>query len=448
MRRRKITGPFAQKPKPTQRRPPGPPGAQPKPQPPSSQSGPSTAQSKPVVDNKNGKPADPDDDPTSYHEYSLVTTKKALLDGLRHHVMRFTSGTLVNPYSTAQDQFQRPVRLQRRFAHDVAREPVVKLDNEEDDKEREKEAIRKAERQAEKDANQAQIAPTDKTATAKKRQNFKKKVEDVYYPTDTPEAQKRAKLRYDEGRAWHLEDFTGKNSWVGTYEEPLSETHAMFVMDSERGIFKMIPVEKWYRFAPTGRYQTKTLDEAELEMSRKVKSARFLKEAEDKAAERNRAEEARKARLEGGKERVGERGEKPQPKKSSSFRDKKEDDEGDGETVETANDADEIDFEVDEEFQDDDEDKLFGEDEDAKDAERKIKEERHGAPIFAGIKEDKDWFSEEEEEKARTALERKKAKRTRKHLIKREKKFEYESESDHPYSTSVRLPPFSSTDTS
>lgn len=430
IRRRKPTGPFGAKPKPTQRRPPGQ-GAPPKP-PAGARSGiqPGQTGTAPIV-----VPAtERDDDPSTYTEFPLFTTKKALLEGLRHHVMRFVASKeppeIVNPYDPSEDQFQRPLRLQRRFPHDTPKDPLPV--NPEDDKEREKEAIRKAERQAEREANQAQIAPTDKTAAAKKRQPFKKKTEDVYHPQDTADSQKRAKLRYEEGRPWHLEDFTGKNSWVGTYEEPLSETHAMFVLEGSG--FRMVPLEKWYRFAPTARYQTMNLDEAEFHMEKKVKMSRFLANAEKEAAEKKRRETERLEKLNRG--RVGMRGE-DKPIKGE--------DDGDVMKVEMANDVDEIDFEVDEEFQDDDEDKLFGafgeDEQDAKDTERKLKEERHGANIFAGtgVKEDKDWFEEEEREKREAAEERKKAKKLRKNLIKREKKFEYDSESDHLYSDEVRV---------
>lgn len=371
---------------------------------------------------------EPDDDPSLYTEYPLVTTKRALLEGLRHHVMRFTAPDReVNPYLATEDQFQRPVRLQRRFPHDTPKDPLPNAtENPEDDKEREKEAIRKAERVAEREANQAQIAPTDKTAAAKKRQPFKKKTEDVYFPTDTPEAQKRAKLRYEEGRPWHLEDFSGKNSWVGTYEEPLSETHAMFALDA-KGSFRVVPLEKWYRFAPTARYTTMNLDEAEMHMSKKMKQPRFYGEVGARAEEKNKAEDDRRKRLqETG--RVGMRGE--------NQRIKGEDDE---QKMDLANDVDEIDFEGAEEFQDDDENPLFAEDDDGREAERKIKEERHEANIFAGtgVKEDKDWDAEEEREQKRLKEERKLSKKLRKNLMKREKKFEYDSESDHPYSESV-----------
>ncbi|GAB7353374.1 hypothetical protein MBLNU459_g3854t1 [Dothideomycetes sp. NU459] len=417
VRRRKPQGPFAQKSKPPARRPPGqapPPRAAN-----SMRPGPSTA-SKPAA-----APApvpDPDDDPSLYTEFPLVTTKKSLLEGLRYHALRLVSADNIDPYD--QTQFMRPLRLHRRFPRDTPHNTQPVVPDPEDDKEREKESIRKMEKQAEKEANQAQIAPTDKTVAAKKRQPFKKKTEDVYFPTDTPEAQKRAKLRYEEGRPWHLEDFENKNTWVGTYEEPLSETHAMFLLD-ENGNFRMVPLEKWYRFMPTARYKTMTLDEAEGHMNKKMKNSRWFLENADKGADNRRAELERQQRLQRG--RVGMRGENRAMKG--------EDD--DDVNMDFAHDQDEIDFELNDEFQDDDEDKLFGGDEEeVKDAERRIKQERHDANIFAGtgVKEDKDWYEEEERERKEAAEERKKAKKLRKNLIKRERKFEYESESDHPYS--------------
>lgn len=416
MRRRKPQGPFAQKSKPPQRRPTG------QPPPPRAANGIKAAPA-PAID--------PDDDHSLFTEYPVVTTKKALLEGLRYHALRLVSGEAVDPYD--QSSFMRPLRLHRRFPRDTPNHNVPVIHDPEDDKEREKESIRKAEKQAEKEANQAQIAPTDKTAAAKKRQPFKKKTEDVYFLTDTPEAQKRAKLRYEEGRPWHLEDFENKNTWVGAYEEPLSETHAMFVLD-ENGNFRMVPLEKWYRFTPTARYKTMTLDEAEGHLGKKMKLPRWLEQDEG----RTREQLARQQRLERG--RVGMRGENKAMKGGDD----------DDVNMDFAHDQDEIDFELGDEFQDDDEDKLFGgDDEENKDAERKIKQERHDANIFAGtgVKEDKDWYEEEEREKREVAEERKKAKKLRKNLIKREKKFEYDSESDHPYSDEVCLPLFRSQDT-
>lgn len=357
-----------------------------------------------------------------------MSTKKAFLEGLRFHAMKFIADTEVNPYD--RSQFERPVKLHRRFPRDTPNQPVVT--NPEDDKERELDAIRKAEKQAEREATQAQIAPTDKTIVKKKgQQPFKKKTQDVLYPTDTPEAKKRAQLRYEEGRPWHLEDFENKNIWVGTYEEPLSETNAMFLLDSN-GSFRMVPIEKWYRFNPTQRYKTMTVEEAERHMARKVKDSRWFLENEE-TSKLKRAELERQARLNYG--RVGMRGE--------NRRKKSEEDEGDNDMMDFADDVDELDFEADEEFQDDDEGKLFGDDEEeAKEAANKLKKERHEANIFAGtgVKEDKDWFEEEDLKKQKEREERKKAKKLRKKLIKIEKNYGYDTDdSDNPYSEEVSL---------
>ncbi|KAF4547114.1 Transcription initiation factor IIF subunit alpha-like protein [Elsinoe fawcettii] len=369
------------------------------------------------------KPADPDDDPSRYSEYPLVATKKSILQNLRHHAMRLASEQEVNPYDPSQ--FTRPLRLHRRYPRD---QKVEVPENGVDDKEREKEEIRKAERQAQKDANQAQIAPTGTAGQQqKKRPQFKKKVEDVYYPQDTPAAQKRAKLRYEEGRPWHLEDFDGKNTWVGAYEEPLSETHAMFVLDNN-GSFRMVPLEKWYKFTPTGRYKTMDLDEAEKHMANKIKGSRWFLENTMTDEQRKRMAAERQAKMMKMKGRVGMRGERSGPRRG---------DDGDGEAPEVADDMDEIDFDAEDEFQDDDEGKLFGgDDEDIKESEKKIRQEMLGANIFAGtgVKEEKDWDEEEEKEKKKEAEERRRQRKLRRALVKNERKFEYESESDHPYS--------------
>ncbi|KAG8626522.1 hypothetical protein KVT40_005467 [Elsinoe batatas] len=365
---------------------------------------------------------DPDDDPSTYAEYPLVSTKKAILQNLRHHAMRLASEQVVNPYDPSQ--FTRPLRLHRRFPRDQKTE--ISPGDAIDDKEREKEEIRKAERQAQKDANQAQIAPTGQAGQQKKRPQFKKKVEDVYYPQDTPEAQKRAKLRYEEGRPWHLEDFDSKNAWIGAYEEPLSETHAMFALDSN-GSFRMVPLEKWYKFTPTGRYKTMDLDEAEKHMANKIKGSRWFLENSMSDDQRKRMEAERQKRLMKG--RVGMRGERTGPRRGG--------DDDDGEMPDVADDADEIDFDAEDEFQDDDEGKLIGgEDEDVKESEKRIRQEMLGANIFAGtgVKEEKDWHEEEEKEKKKESEERKRQRKLRRALVKNERKFEYESESDHPYS--------------
>ncbi|KAF2153296.1 Rap30/74 interaction domain-containing protein [Myriangium duriaei CBS 260.36] len=410
-RRRPQSNPFVVKKKPVKKAPEATNGAaKPAPKPTT------TAAPKPATQ---AQAPDPDDDPSTYTAYPLVASKKAILQGFRYHAMRLISEQEANPYD--ETQFTRPLRLHRRFARDQRLEPVA-LENGVDDKEREKEEIRKAERQAQKEANQAQIAPTEKPNQKKKLPQFKKKVEDVFYPQDTPEAQKRAKLRYEEGRPWHLEDFDGKNTWIGTYEEPLSETHAMLVLDGN-GNFRMVPLEKWYRFIPTNRYKTMNLDEAEKHMAKKIKGSRWLAENTMTEDQRQKLaiEQQRRAQ---GRARVGMRGER-----SGGHRD------DDDEVPEAVHDADEIDYNAEDEFQDDDEGGLFlGDEEDVKESERKIRKEMLEANIFAGnIKEEKDWDAEEEAEKKKEREERKKQKKLRRALVKNERKFEYESESDNPW---------------
>ncbi|KAK5695694.1 transcription factor IIF subunit tfg1, partial [Elasticomyces elasticus] len=48
----------------------------------------------------------------SYVDYPLVTTKRALREGMKHHIARFASKKNIDPRD--ESQFTRPVRLQRR----------------------------------------------------------------------------------------------------------------------------------------------------------------------------------------------------------------------------------------------------------------------------------------------------------------------------------------------
>ncbi|KAI5241593.1 Rap30/74 interaction domain-containing protein [Aureobasidium subglaciale] len=411
IRRKKPTGPFAPKPSRAQaKRPPAPPPQK------------LTGATKPLAATNAAAQlqSEPEDDPSTYHEIPIRATKKSILEGMRFHAMKFISNNTINPYDGTS--FVRPVKLHRRFPKDTPNTPVT--DDPELAKEREKEAIRKADRAAEREATQAQIAPTDKAAAAKKRQPFKKKTEDVYYPTDTPEAQKRARLRYEEGRPWHFEDFENKNIWVGTYEEPLSESNVMFLFQDD-GSFKMVPIEKWYRFNQTGRFKLIPLQEAEDIMNKRTSNPRWFLD-NDRSREQKRAELARQERLTKG--RVGMRGEN---------RVKNEDD-GENENEDVADDVDELDFEAEDEFQDDDEGKLFGEDEDeAKEAASKLKKDRHNANIFAGtgVKDEKDWEKEEMEEEKREKEEKIKARKLRRKLVKIEKNYEYDDdESENEFS--------------
>lgn len=360
---------------------------------------------------------DPDDDPKNFTEHRLVCTKKDILQNYRFHAMRLLSRQRANPFDP--NQFERPLRLHRRFVRDKKMELQPEAPGL-DDKEREKEEIRMAELQAIKEANQAQIAPTQKTApgSAKKKPVTKQKAEDVYY-SNTPEEDKRRKLRYDEARPWHLEDFDGNNTWVGSYEEPLSETYAMFVLE-EAG-FRVVPVEKWYKFAPTGRFEPKDYDFVERWMNKKTHGA---------AALIQRRQEAEQVRLQKVQERRNQdRQVGPRPLK----------DEEDELFRLDGDDPENLDFKDDEEFQDDDEGELLGVGDDVQESKDRIKKEMLGANIFKDLKEEKDWDAEDAKAKANKQKRRREEKKLRKALMKREKKFEYEtdrSDTDGPVESS------------
>ena len=344
------------------------------------------------------------------------------MQGLHYHAMSLKTRNDANgnpipvsPYD--ESQFTRPLRLHRRNARDK-RETAEMSDAASgiDDKEKELINIRRAERQAEREANQALIAPTGGDTKKPMKKKPQKKVEDVYYDENNPAQKQRANLRYEEARPWHLEDFEGKNVWVGSYEEPLSSTNVMFEI-GENG-FRMIPVEKWYRFTQTNRFKIMDSDEVEKHMAKKFKPARWFlgtQEANDDArkqaaVQRREQQRAQMRRFEDDEDAVIKR-------------------------EEYQADVDEIDFEFNDEFQDDDEGFVFGEqpDEDTKEIEKKIRDEQRTANLGGtGVKdEDRDWDEEEAQEKKAEQEEKRRTKRLRKQLIRKERKNEYDSESSH-----------------
>ena len=344
------------------------------------------------------------------------------MQGLHYHVMKLqnkadASGNLVpiSPYD--ESQFTRPLRLHRRNARDkMETADLSDVASGVDDKEKELINIKRAERQAEREANQALIAPTGGDSKKPVKKKPQKKVEDVYYDENNPAQRQRAQLRYEEARPWHLEDFEGKNVWVGSYEEPTSDTSVMFEI-GENG-FRMIPVEKWYRFTQTNRFKIMDSDEVEKHMAKKFKSSRWFlgtQQANDDARRQTALQQREQQR--------------------SQMRRAVDDEDAYMNREEYQADVDEIDFAYDDEFQDDDEGFVFGElpDEDTKEIAKRIREEQRTANLGGtGVKdEDRDWDEEEQQEKKAEQEEKRRTKRMRKQLIKKERKDEYDSQSSH-----------------
>ena len=358
-----------------------------------------------------------------YHDYPLYTTKRVLREGLRYHIAKFNGKKDVDP-SNPED-FTRPVILSRRDP----RAPSIRDGKDEDQnadeimdsREREKLEIAKAEKDARRAADLAQIAPTgnNAAAVAKKGQLTRQpKTTQVWKTDKTEEDKRKSDLRYEESLPWHVEDADAKNAWVGTYEAALSDVNVVFVV--EGGSFKMVPVDKWYKFTQKAQFKTLTIEEAESQLAKGVKESRWAMKTHEKAKAKRVAAEGRNAMYGNLFKSKGE----SQTFKNSSKRE--------------TEDADDLDFDADDLFQDDDEQATMepDQDEEAKEAQGRIKREQLGANIFDQAVEaeiDQELAEEQKEEEKRKLL----GKGVTKALKKREKNYIYDSDgSSNPYESS------------
>lgn len=343
-----------------------------------------------------------------YVDYPVVTTKRALMEGLKHHIARFASKKSVDPRD--ESQFTRPVRLHRRDPRSRTHDPNSgrsEIDGQPmDEAEREAFDARKAAREKERAENLSQIAPA-LGSTSKRPNAPKQKTQQVFKSDMTPEEIARARIKYEEALPWHLEDFDNQHTWVGNYEAALSETHAVFVLDN--GKMRMIPAEKWYKFNAKSNFKALTIDEAEKFMAKRVKDPRWFMEKQQQLEQEKELETYAKQR----KVYAGKQGTNV----------------GKGAGLE----AGEMDFEEDRFADDEEHDDLFNEDEDAKDAEKRIKEDQLKANVF-NLKDEKEYDAEEMRERREREARRVLGKGVRKALKKRERNFDYSSGSDvNPY---------------
>ncbi|RKF63150.1 Transcription initiation factor IIF subunit alpha [Erysiphe neolycopersici] len=353
-------------------------------------------------------------------DYPLITTKKALREGLRYHIARFISKKDIDPRN--QNHFTRPIVLHRRDPQQPSgkesKDGEMEPDQFIDSKERERQEIARAEKEKQRVIDLAQIAPSGNNAsslaTKKVISGRVEKTTQIYHLDTSEEDKKASDLRYEEALPWHLEDADNRNTWVGNYEAALSDMNVAFVIQD--GVFKMIPIEKWYRFSSKGQFKTYTIDEAEAKMGKKVKESRWaMKEIEKKEADR--------ANLEGRKAMTRLFTVKTE---SSTFKNS---------SKREIEDMDELDFNGEDLFQDDDELATVepDKDEETKEAQNRIKKEQLGANVFNQADEaevDRELLEEKKEAEARKKL----GKKVKKALKKRERNYIYDSESDHPYS--------------
>ncbi|KAF2731788.1 Rap30/74 interaction domain-containing protein [Polyplosphaeria fusca] len=365
-----------------------------------------------------------------------ITVSRKDLREYRAHVMRLQSS---RGRIDIQDetQFPTPIRLHRR---DPRAPPSGAVDEEEtvedieESKERERMEIQREERRQIREANQAQIAP----ALKKKGKAFQKHTEQKYRPDDTPEAEKRRLLRYEETLPWCLEDWENRSTWVGSYEAELSDAHVMLTTAYEKGqdVIHMVPLERWYKFTAKNKFvKTNTAEEAEAMIKRAAKSQpsflaerekRLIKREQDEAAyNRGESHAGRlRARIGGGDDDEG-----AGPRRRGA---------DDVPRVKREADADDIDFNMEEDFADDEEglNGLFeGDEADIKDATERLKRDQLAAAAF-DLRTEGDVYRQEEAEREEKELAKQLEKSLRKTLIKKEKNYDYESSDSNPYSSS------------
>ncbi|KAL8830644.1 MAG: hypothetical protein Q9170_005643 [Blastenia crenularia] len=341
------------------------------------------------------------------HDIPLVTTKRSLMEGLRHHVARFASRKPVDPRNP--DEFTRPVRLHRR-------DPRIPLPGKEDftgeggengaidEKEKELQEALRAEKKREREINLAQIAPSS-NASGQRKNHYGKKTHQVYRNDQTDEQKAASRLRYEEAMPWHLEDFDNKSTWVGTYEAALSDTYVTLVLGGD-GKFRMVPVEKWYKFTSKQHFKILSIDEAEKAMDKKVTQPRWFMDTQ--------------------KVVKGEGSEDTGPASKGLYLGKFEAKRG--KAI-----GDDLDFEEDR-FADDEENPyLEGPEEDNKEIEKKVKRDQLRANFFDN-KDEKEADEEEEAQQKERDLKKAFGKSYKKSLMKQEKNYIYDSDSDNPYS--------------
>ena len=348
-----------------------------------------------------------------FRDYKIVTTKRDLMNGLRFHLMQM--GYQGSLDIRNESDFPKPAKLYRR---DPRYDPAAqKKDAEEEEpkdgmttEQRDDFNKRKEARRKEREDNLAQIAPS--TGSTRKN-NFKKKTQQVFKPGLDEESRKKIMNNYEEKLPWHLEDFDNKHCLVGENQVGSTGVHAAFVQEQIPGEsgsrFRMIPVDKVYRFQPkrTALQKNLKIEDVEKMMTRRGHIPDTILRMRE--------------------ERVREVQNKMLAQKQSGLFLGKAEKPGDSKRTDDAG------FDYEAEFADDEEgDDLFGEeeeDEDKKLAEKKIKEDQLKAN-FMDFKDEHEYDEEEEQERREEAARKALSKGYRKALERRERNFLHGSDSE------------------
>ncbi|KTW29974.1 transcription factor IIF subunit TFG1 [Pneumocystis jirovecii RU7] len=183
-------------------------------------------------------------------DFKLTSVTKSL-QGIKHHILKFHSARTIDPL----EDFTPPVLLHRK---DLMAGPETQDSLSETGSK-----------------NASQEAAGNSAGQNMKLNAFKRKTRQVYAINEA-----EWKLKQEERIPWVLEDFDGRNTWIGTMEGGQSHNYVFFVF-AENG-FKVVPASKCYRFNQKNRYQTLSIDEAEAKMNKRVHIPRWFMKKEAK----------------------------------------------------------------------------------------------------------------------------------------------------------------------
>ncbi|KAI9312230.1 hypothetical protein BX666DRAFT_1989862 [Dichotomocladium elegans] len=227
-------------------------------------------------------------------------------------------------------------------------------------------------------ADTSLIAPMG-GATRNKQMLFKKRTKQIFLAKeDTRE------LKEQEHKPWILEDYDGQNSYTGTYEGSQKSDYVFFVVSGND--FKVVPVDRWYRFQQKRNFATFTLEEAEEQLKNHQKR------------EQNRWMMLKRNRELAESQAMHDTEIKPKFKKTDHGEDLNRDSDDEGAPLKRHDsDIDDIDF--DDVFQDDEEGGVEHEveDEDAREGKERIRKETKG--YIPGRHGDSDSMDFEENQK-------------------------------------------------
>ncbi|CAG8557928.1 14374_t:CDS:2 [Ambispora leptoticha] len=113
-------------------------------------------------------------------------------------------------------------------------------------------------------ADTSKIAPYG-GATRNKQMLFKKRTKQIYLAS-----KESRKLKQEEDKPWILTDYDDQNSWIGEMEGGIRENQYAIFLLTEDG-FKVVPVNRWYKFKPKIKHRTLSLEEAEEAMTKAKK---------------------------------------------------------------------------------------------------------------------------------------------------------------------------------